>query len=51
MVTDDGLARVIEVESRQVTAVLAPPRAMITAVAYEPHGRGCAHARATHSAR
>ena len=40
MVTDDGLARVIEVESRQVTAVLAPPRAMITAVAYEPHGRG-----------
>jgi hypothetical protein len=40
LATADGLARVIAVESHQVIAVLASPRAMIDAVAYEPHGRG-----------
>ena len=40
LVTSDGLTRMISIASQQVLAVLASPRAMIYAVAYEPHGRG-----------
>ena len=40
LVAADGLARMVEVESQQVIAVLASPRGMTDAVAYEPHGRG-----------
>jgi WD40 repeat protein len=40
LVTADGLARIIAVESQQVIAVLASPRGMTDAVAYEPHGLG-----------
>src|SRR5206468_570839 len=40
LVTADGLARIIAVESQQVIAALASPRAMIDAVAYDPHGGG-----------
>ena len=36
----DGIVRVVEVASRQVLAVLAPPRATIDFVAFEPSGRG-----------
>jgi len=36
----DGVVRVVEVASRQVVAVLAPPRATIDFVAFEPSGRG-----------
>ena len=36
----DGVVRVVEVASRQVIAVLAPPRATIDFVAFEPSGRG-----------
>lgn len=39
LVTEDGLARIIDVESQEVVAVLASPRAMIDLVAYEPRGR------------
>ena len=36
----DGIVRVVDVASRQVLAVLAPPRATIDFVAFEPSGRG-----------
>ena len=39
LATGDGIARVVELASRQVVAVLAAPRGMIDRVAFEPDGR------------
>jgi len=39
LATADGIARVVELATRQVVAVLAPPRSMIDGVAFSPDGQ------------
>ncbi|HLK91010.1 MAG TPA: WD40 repeat domain-containing protein [Polyangia bacterium] len=39
MVNGDGVARIIEVASQQVIALLAPPRAHVSRVAFSPDGQ------------
>jgi hypothetical protein len=39
MVNGDGVARIVEIASQQVVALLAPPRARVTRVAFSPDGQ------------
>ena len=42
MVNGDGIARIVEIASQQVVAVLAPPRARVSRVAFSPDGQSVA---------
>lgn len=39
MVNGDGVARIVEIASQQVVALLAPPRARVSRVAFSPDGQ------------